>query len=428
MIKGGSMLKPGNLKVLFLLGFVICNYSQWVQSNLNAGLGRSLYSDGKTIYAASNQGVYITEDKGDPWFLIGPNDDDIFSVITSGNNIIAGSGMGKGIRLSSDKGNTWREAASMIGQSVYSLAKNENYVFAGTWTGGVFRSSDNGETWVNTGLKDKSIRELITAGNTVYAAVPELYSRIYYSDDNGVTWNYASLSYPASDPRGLLYTKSKLFVGDIGLWVSNDAGRSYNLLYGIEFDNTGYPKSTKLFRAIETYNDYLVASVMGESIKISKDNGLSWGSFNEGINTDWTFADVKINGNYIWILREFFGNAYRRPLQEIITSVDEDIQIPTKINLSQNYPNPFGEKAPGKQISTNIKYFLPQQSSVNISVYDILGRKIITLIDEIKNSGEYITKFDINSVPSHSKISTGVYFCKLRTPEYSVTRKMIIIR
>src|SRR5512135_1373504 len=81
--------------------------AQWVQSGLNCNLGRSLYTDGTTIYASSAQGVYTTSGTGDPWFSIGPAGEDIFCVTSAGTKLIAGSLSGRGIFLSTNGGQNW---------------------------------------------------------------------------------------------------------------------------------------------------------------------------------------------------------------------------------------------------------------------------------------------------------------------------------
>ena len=68
----------------FFLGqlmLVSITQAQWVQTNLNADVGHALYSDGTIIYAATALGVYYTSDIGDPWFSIGPENEDIYCVI-----------------------------------------------------------------------------------------------------------------------------------------------------------------------------------------------------------------------------------------------------------------------------------------------------------------------------------------------------------
>ena len=89
--------------------------------------------------------------------------------------------------------------------------------------------------------------------------------------------------------------------------------------------------------------------------------------------------------------------------------------IPTRFFLSQNYPNPFNS-------STVIKYDLPRQSHVTIEIYDILGRKIHTLAEGIRPSGNYQATWDASGQ------SSGIYIYKLQAGGYIETEKMLLLK
>lgn len=405
------------MKKYFLILIIIAPLlnAQWNQSSLNAGFGRSLYSDGTNIYAATSQGVYYTNDTGEPWFSIGPQNEDLFTVIKINDKLIAGSGASHGVFLSTNNGQDWYQPPTLSAQAVYCLVKNDNFIFAGTWGDGVFRSSDNGESWQSAGLDGKGLVDIITVGNTVFTISPDFYTKIYYSTDNGNTWNSSSLGYPASDPHGLYYNDGKLFACDDGLWASTDMGISWHNEYGLSFDSTGYPIIVKKFFKMTKYNQYLIASVMFESIHISSDNGESWSPFNEGLINDWTFADLEINGSYIWALRGFFGNAYRRPVIDLVTDLEEENSYEYNFQLEQNYPNPFNP-------STIIRYNLPAEVNVILKVYDLLGTEVASLVDEEKPAGAY--QVELNGI----NLASGIYLYRLQAGEYVNTRKMILLK
>ncbi|HCD53002.1 MAG TPA: hypothetical protein DEQ34_11175, partial [Balneolaceae bacterium] len=81
----------------------------------------------------------------------------------------------------------------------------------------------------------------------------------------------------------------------------------------------------------------------------------------------------------------------------------------------QNYPNPFNP-------TTNIKFSLPQGEHVKLEVFNMLGKKVSTLVDEYKNAGEY--SFTINAIG----MSSGVYIYRLSSSSSQITRKMTLIR
>ena len=90
--------------------------------------------------------------------------------------------------------------------------------------------------------------------------------------------------------------------------------------------------------------------------------------------------------------------------------------IPTEYSLYNNYPNPFNP-------TTVIRFDIPERTQVELVVYDILGRKVKTLIgNEIKNPGRYDVSFNANSLAS------GVYIYKLTAKNYSQARKMLLVK
>jgi hypothetical protein len=389
--------------------------SQWVQSNLNCNMGRSLYSNGTTVFAASSQGVYYTSGAGDPWFGIGPAGKDIFCVTSVGTKIIAGSGASDGVFISTNNGVAWYQPSTFSSLSVRAFAQGSAYLFAGTWGGGVWRSSDSGESWEPAGLSGKGITEVYVVGSAVFAGAPDAYSKIYVSTNNGNTWGNSSLSYPASNFRSLFYDGSTLFACDFGLWASTDMGATWNLRYGVTFDSTGYATDIKLFRTIVKQNNLLVASIDFESVYTSSDGGYHWTPFNDGIVSDWTFVDIAMNGQYLWGLRDFFGNAYRRPVTDLQTGVEENVRHPVEGLLEQNYPNPFNP-------STTIRYGLPNRADVTLSVFNTLGQQVALFENGQQEAGYHEVKFD------GSGLASGVYFYRIQAGGFVQTRKLTILR
>jgi photosystem II stability/assembly factor-like uncharacterized protein len=89
--------------------------------------------------------------------------------------------------------------------------------------------------------------------------------------------------------------------------------------------------------------------------------------------------------------------------------------IPEKFSLSQNYPNPFNP-------STNIKFQIPEKSFTSIIVYDMLGKEVITLLNEELNAGYYNYQFNAEN------LNSGIYFYRIRTENFSETKKMVLVK
>ncbi|MFH1699798.1 MAG: T9SS type A sorting domain-containing protein [Candidatus Zixiibacteriota bacterium] len=105
-------------------------------------------------------------------------------------------------------------------------------------------------------------------------------------------------------------------------------------------------------------------------------------------------------------------------------SVDVDDEcgdnLPYRFELSQNYPNPFNPV-------TTISYSLPRKSAVSIEIFNILGQKVKTLIDETKPAGDYQITWDGND-SNGAKVSTGIYFYRFQAGDFVETKKMILLK
>jgi hypothetical protein len=89
--------------------------------------------------------------------------------------------------------------------------------------------------------------------------------------------------------------------------------------------------------------------------------------------------------------------------------------VPMEYNLHQNYPNPFNPV-------TTILYDIPVPSRVRLTVYDVLGRMVATVVNEEQQGGEYAVPFD------GTHLSSGVYFYTLEAGKYVRTRSLILVK
>ena len=94
--------------------------------------------------------------------------------------------------------------------------------------------------------------------------------------------------------------------------------------------------------------------------------------------------------------------------------------VPANFALGQNYPNPFNPQ-------TRFNYQVPQTANVNISVYNISGQLVATLVDEIKSPGQYSVSWDAkdqNGLP----VASGIYIASMISKNYFVTRKLTLLK
>jgi len=90
-------------------------------------------------------------------------------------------------------------------------------------------------------------------------------------------------------------------------------------------------------------------------------------------------------------------------------------KLPERIELFQNYPNPFNP-------STSISFNLSSRSLVTLKVFDLLGKEVETIISKELSAGYYSQKWNASGIPS------GVYFYQLQTQNYSITKKLILLK
>ncbi|MEP4922934.1 MAG: T9SS type A sorting domain-containing protein, partial [Balneola sp.] len=100
------------------------------------------------------------------------------------------------------------------------------------------------------------------------------------------------------------------------------------------------------------------------------------------------------------------------------TSVSDEpeIELPTSVELQQNYPNPFNP-------STSIGFGLPQSAKVTLEVFDVLGRKVATLLNaQNKTAGRHTINFDALNLAS------GMYIYRLQAGSSIITKKLTLIK
>jgi hypothetical protein len=104
------------------------------------------------------------------------------------------------------------------------------------------------------------------------------------------------------------------------------------------------------------------------------------------------------------------------------TPVDDDggINLPSAYQLDQNHPNPFNPQ-------TVIGYTLPRTERVSLSVYNLLGQRITTLIDQIQSAGNHSVTWD-GADREGRPVASGVYFYRLKSGDFAQTKKMLLLK
>ncbi len=120
------------------------------------------------------------------------------------------------------------------------------------------------------------------------------------------------------------------------------------------------------------------------------------------------------------LANDFVGNVETvhptASITQVINSVDApNNEIPKNYLLAQNYPNPFNP-------STTIQYSLKEGGKVDLAVYNLLGQKVISLVNEYRNPGNHVIKFDA------SRLASGIYIYQIRANNFSTSKKLILLK
>lgn len=99
----------------------------------------------------------------------------------------------------------------------------------------------------------------------------------------------------------------------------------------------------------------------------------------------------------------------------IVTSLDNEQELPQGFSLSQNYPNPFNPV-------TRINFSIPETENVTLRIYDIFGQEVLTALDNLLPAGVHSIEVQTNSLPS------GNYYYTLTAGNYHITKKMTVLK
>ena len=255
----------------------------------------------------------------------------------------------------------------------------EPILFAGT-DYGVLVSSDHGTTWddANSGLIDYNVTSFALSDSNLFAGTGD---GVFLSTNNGSNWRQVSKGLPKD------FYDTTHYVSINNLCVYHD----------------------------KTGKTYLFATHLGHdytSIYLSTNDGANWTT----IYLNWGAVNaLAVSSEYLYAGTNGWG-VWRIPLSDIITEVeDEPNTVAKSFELKQNYPNPFNP-------TTTIAFEIPKSSFVNLKVYDVLGRKVATLVNEEKPAGGYDVNFN------EANLSSGIYFYKIQAGSFVQTKKMILLK
>lgn len=395
-------------------------HAQWILTNgPMGGAIRSFAVSGTNLLAATeNDGIWLTTDDGSTWNPVnnGITNTNARALAVGTTYIFAGTN--GGVFRSSNNGSSWSSVNSgLTNTTINTIFVSGSTLFAGTEGGGIFRSSNNGSSWsaVNTGLTDHYIHSFTKSGTIILAGTEE---GVVRSTDNGTTWSGSGLT--GKNIYSLIEISSSgtsyIFAGTL----SN--GVFYSINDGTSWSDCSTGLTNPNVSALASTGTNVFAGTLGTSAGVYLSNlGLSWDSVNSGLDPNAHIYSIIIKNGFIFAGTNGNG-AWRRMLSDFgIVSVDLWLdEFPKEFNLAPNYPNPFNS-------ITRIKYNLPENSDVHISIYDMLGRQVRTLVNQSQEAG-YRTIIWNGMDDNGSPVSTGLYLYMIKAGDFSQTRKMLLLK
>lgn len=389
--------------------------AQWVDTGCPfGGYSQAIAVNEPRVFVGTNSaGVYYSPDNGATWSQVnnGLTNTNVKALAFAGSNIFAGTSAG-GIFRSSDNGSNWTEVNSGLSVLfINTFAVSGLNIFAGArysvTGGGVFLSTNNGDNWNYVGLTDYEIYSLVILNGNVFAGTD---NGVYLSTDNGANWTHVSSGLTQDDVYSLTVSNGNLYAGTSdGMFFSNNNGSSWT-------DISGSGLQGKAIRSIAIYHSNIIAGTDGWGVYLSTNNGTSWEANSTGFSNPFpaVFA-LTLSSTKIYAGTLFIGT-WERPLNDYVTSVNlASENIPDSYNLAQNYPNPFNP-------STTIGFSIPEESFVELKVFDVLGNEVALLVNDHYPAGAYNTDFN------NAGLTSGAYFYRIEAGSYVEIKKMTLLK
>jgi photosystem II stability/assembly factor-like uncharacterized protein len=418
--------------VLFFMVYSNDVYAQWYQiSQLKyTNIYCMLTANDSSVFVGGDNGTLLRSvDAGSTWTNIMGNGFWVDTVLSLGKGlgyIFAGAYGAGGIFRSSDGGETWDTADIGLPSAVEmnAFAFYDSVLFAAT-DHGVYSSADSGNSWqpdtsgLNIGIVypgenhgaigiqvvGKSLYAIMYRGGTVYKASLDSISWHKITND----YYNSGFAIAAMDTNVFIATQTGIYLygGDTS-WLPKNNGLPVN-------------DSTPMFSCMFTMQDtllfaYILTANSGETIYQTSDLGEHWKRIDDSVLTS-SVTSIVSDKNYLFAGTEMGG--WRKKISGNVTAIRNDnLEHPEKFELSQNYPNPFNP-------TTIIKYSIPVAqniSTVQLKVYDILGRVVAALVNKEQMPGNYEVQFNASNLPS------GVYFYRLTFKGLTQSKKMILLK
>ncbi len=384
--------------------------------------------NGDLFAATLLAGVFRSTNAGLTWFSasngIPPSDRLSSLAVSPTTGTVFAGGVGSQGYRSTNQGATWTSVP--LGNVSTVACNSRGDVFASSG-GTVLRSTNNGVSWTFSSLSLVStIPDIAFDGDTVYAATGVgsgfgTSRGVYRSTNNGNTWAQENsgltdlniVSVAAAESLSASMQQANPFACfRVACAAYNGTTHYYNptAISGSVSWSPGPQVAGHIAAIAQALDGFIIV----ETNRLAIARPQNCGDAQDLSQMSQELRRIKVmREGYIHLLATFGYGILRGIIGPVV--VDEERKSPMAFSLAQNYPNPFNP-------STEIGFRVSGLGIVSLKVFDVLGREVAVLVNEVKEPGEYSVTLEA------SHMSSGVYFYRLRAGDFVETKKLVLLR
>ena len=368
------------------------------------------------VATTSDPNIFVTTNAGTTWTqatgtIIGVQD----ICYADGNTLFAVGGDEK-ITKSTDGGLSWTQVYSGTFTRVLAGVEffNSDFGMAGGEDGKILVTTNGGTNWTERNASGFALWHgfHLSDLNTAYVVgTPE---QIYKTTDGGITWVD---DYPTSTYNYALY-KIKFLENNLGIICGSQGAILRNTDNIIPVELVSFTADVNGSNILLNWSTATEINNSGFSVERKSVNadwttiGFVAGSGTTTESRKYSYSDNSVSsGSYSYRLKQidYDGTFEYSNTIEVVTN------IPVHYDLDQNYPNPFNP-------TTTINYSLPEANFVTLAVYNSLGEKVSTLVNQVVEAGNHTLEFNAEN------LSSGIYFVRMEAGSFISTKKITLMK
>jgi len=381
------------------------------------------------LFMTNYEGIFQVSNLNDNWEWQGPDfssGDFIIHPFNENYQIIIDDELSI---ITVNSGVTWQEKSPVPDSDWdYALMSTVDPPIIFAWDRGsyqLFRTQDMCDTWETLSIPQGNIEFVRLSTNNSSVVFLNDNNTIYKSYNMGTDWS--PISFPeniSQTPIGpfipLNTSDTQFYFGyNTDIWQysvikSTDNSKNFTINH-CNFPESIYSVDDVVFNPS---NENEMFGLYSGSLIASGNCGVDWQLLNNPLGVGNSIESIYYYpANYDTLITETEEGWFKGDISSILSVIDEEQSnnLPNQTKLLNNYPNPFNPV-------TTISFKLPKYVFVNLSIYNLAGQLVETLVNEQKNAGYYSVEWNAKNV------SSGIYFYRIDAGEFSSVKKCLIVK